>query len=107
MHLDELWRYPVKSMGGERLTETTVDVRGIPGDRGIYVLDARGEILSARTRPRLLRHRATIGPGGEVLVDGLPWRSEEVAAMVEAAAPGARLVEADGLSASTSSRCWS
>jgi len=29
----ELWRYPVKSMGGERCTKVDVDERGIIGDR--------------------------------------------------------------------------
>src|SRR5262249_39891992 len=38
----ELWRYPVKSMAGERLDEATVDAGGIPGDRGWAVRDERG-----------------------------------------------------------------
>lgn len=97
MHIAKLWRYPVKSMGGERLTETAVGVQGIPGDRGIYVVDDRGEIISARTKPQLLRHRATIDAAGDVLVDGRPWQSPEVAAAVrEAAGPGVRLVAAGG-----------
>lgn len=29
----ELWRYPVKSMAGERLRATDVDIHGLPGDR--------------------------------------------------------------------------
>jgi uncharacterized protein YcbX len=97
MHVAELWRYPVKSMAGERVDTADLGRDGIPGDRALYVVDADGEILSARTRPRLLAHRATLGDGGGVLVDGRPWRSSEVAAAVEAAAgPGARLVEAGG-----------
>ncbi len=32
----ELWRYPVKSMGGERLEEALVTPAGIAGDRSIY-----------------------------------------------------------------------
>ena len=97
MHVAELWRYPVKSMAGERMAETDVRIDGIPGDRALYVVDARGEIVSARTRPLLLGHRATIGADGAVLVDGRPWDSPEVAADVEAAAgPGARIMPAAG-----------
>src|SRR6201989_3002926 len=97
LHVAEIWRYPVKSMAGERLAETEVRVDGIPGDRTLSVLAARGEILSARTRPRLLGHHATIAGDGAVLVDGRPWDSAEVAADVEAAAgPGARIVPATG-----------
>ena len=97
MQISQLWRYPVKSMAGERLERAHLGPRGIPGDRLLYVVDGGGEILSARTRPRLLSHHATLTPGGEVLVDGLPWRSAEVGEKVRAAAgPDARLVEAAG-----------
>ena len=97
MRISELWRYPVKSMAGERLERVQLGLDGIPGDRRLYVVDERERILSARTKPRLLGHHAAVAPDGEVLVDGLPWRSPEVAAAVEAAAgPGARLVEAAG-----------
>ena len=97
MQIAELWRYPVKSMGGERLRRAWLGLDGIPGDRQLYVVDGRGQILSARTKPRLLGHRATLGDDGGVLVDGMPWRSPEVAEAVRAAAgEDARLVEAAG-----------
>jgi uncharacterized protein YcbX len=97
VHVSELWRYPVKSMAGERLDHAWLGLAGIPGDRRLYVVDGRGEILSARTKPRLLGHRATLGEDGDVLVDGLPWDSADVAAAVRAAAgPDARLVRASG-----------
>lgn len=35
----EIWRYPVKSMGGERLTETHLAKGGVPFDRGWAVRD--------------------------------------------------------------------
>ena len=56
----ELWRYPVKSMGGERL-EGPVDVTatGIEGDRVLGVVDAgTGKLLSAKTVPVLLQASA-------------------------------------------------
>jgi uncharacterized protein YcbX len=98
MHLEELWRYPVKSMGGERLERAALLPDGVEGDRVLHVEDGQGRVVTARTRPKLLGLQALRGPGGEPLVDGRPWRSEEVAAdVVRAAGPGARLVSYDGL----------
>jgi hypothetical protein len=97
MYVGELWRYPVKSMGGERLVATEVRHDGILGDRLVHVQSARGRVVTSRTRPLLLGHRATLGSGGEPLVDGRPWNSPEVARDVEAASgPGARLVRYEG-----------
>ena len=97
MRISDLWRYPVKSMAGERLERAQLEFNGIPGDRLLYVVDDRERILSARTKPALLGLRATLDSDGDVLVDGAPWRSPEVAAAVEVAAgPGARLVPATG-----------
>jgi uncharacterized protein YcbX len=84
-------------MAGEQIDEAFVGVDGIPGDRALYVVDGHGRILSARNNPGLLGHRAAIDADGEVLVDGVPWREPEVAAMVRAAAgDDARIVTADG-----------
>jgi len=33
MHIAEIWRYPVKSMAGEPLSEAALGLTGIPGDR--------------------------------------------------------------------------
>jgi uncharacterized protein len=57
-----LWRYPVKSMAGERLEVATIDADGIDGDRRSAVRDIEtGKIASAK-RPtrwgRLLRCHA-------------------------------------------------
>jgi len=97
VRIAELWRYPVKSMGGEPLEEARLSEDGIAGDRALAVLDASGRILTARTHPRLLRHRGSMGPGGEPLVDGRPWTDPGVARDVEVAAgPGAHLRRMDG-----------
>lgn len=63
----ELWRYPVKSMGGERIAETVVGPLGVPGDRGWALRDeAKGEIRGAKKLPALLRcsaaYRTEPGP---------------------------------------------
>src|SRR5215210_816191 len=52
-----LWRWPVKSMAGERLRSTRLDPRGAGGDRTHAVLhEHKGEWrpLTAREAPRLL-----------------------------------------------------
>lgn len=97
MKVGEIWRYPVKSMAGERLERTEVGPLGIPGDRALAVVDATGRIIDARSRPQLLRHRASLGSDGRVLVDGRDWEDAEVAKWVRAAAgPGARLASVGG-----------
>ena len=50
-----IWRYPVKSMGGEQLSSCLLGPRGIPGDRGWAVRDeAAAEIRGAKKLPQLL-----------------------------------------------------
>ena len=66
MHVEEIWRYPVKSMGGERVDAATVTALGIPGDRGWGLADDRtGTVLTGRRAPALLTATA-------VVVDGRP-----------------------------------
>ncbi len=98
MQLSEIWRYPVKSLGGEPLAEAEIGYEGIPGDRLVHVEDDRGRVVTARARPRLLLHRATLGPDKEPLVDGRIWTSHEVAKDIEdAAGAGTRLVRDESL----------
>ncbi len=97
MRVAELWRYPVKSLGGERLDRAEVTTNGVAGDRVVHVRDARGSVLTARTHPRLLGLHAALGDDGEPLIDGRPWTAPESGAAVRAAAgPGATLVRHDG-----------
>jgi hypothetical protein len=92
MHVAELWRYPVKSMAGERLERAEVRREGVVGDRLVQVYDMRGRVVTARARPWLLGYRGSLGPDGEPRVDGQPWSSPAVAALiVQAVGPGARL----------------
>jgi uncharacterized protein YcbX len=97
VYLAELWRYPVKSMGGEMLPETVLGPMGIPGDRDLYVVDGRGQVITARNRPELLLLRASADEQGKPTVDGLPWEDAEVARRVrDAANASARLVRTRG-----------
>jgi uncharacterized protein len=97
MRVTEIWRYPVKTMAGEKLQRTRIEPLGIEGDRVVHVEDARGRVITARSHPRFLGHQGTLGPDGEPLVDRRPWNSPEVAAkVVDIVGPGAKLVRYDG-----------
>src|SRR5258707_2755374 len=97
MRVAELWRYPVKSMAGERLDEALVSEGGIAGDRVVHVSGRGGRIITSRTHPRLLGLHASLGADGEPLVDGLPWSAPGSAAAVRTVAgPEARLVRYEG-----------
>lgn len=92
MHVAGLWRYPVKSLGGEALRTTALTRDGIPGDRVVHVAGPHGP-LTGRTRHGLLTVPATTGADGEPLVAGHPWRSDAAESIVRAAAgAGAHLV---------------
>lgn len=39
--VEEIWRYPVSSLSGERLTSVKIEADGIPGDRNWCVVDAQ------------------------------------------------------------------
>lgn len=53
--VETLWRYPVKSMGGEELTQAPVDTRGILGDRLYAVRDRDGKLGSGKNTRRFRR----------------------------------------------------
>jgi uncharacterized protein YcbX len=79
----EVWRYPVKSMAGERLDACEVAETGLVGDRRWALIDGTahraGKPLTIREEDQLMRYRARLADGraevvtprGEVaLMDG-------------------------------------
>lgn len=93
----ELWRYPVKSLAGERLTTTAVGFNGLPGDRTVWVRGPEG-VRTSRRQYHLLGLHGTVGAGERALIDGLPWDSPDALQRVRAAAgPDAWLEAADTL----------
>ncbi len=93
MHVLEIWRYPVKTMAGERLARTDLGPLGIPGDRIVRVQGVDGRVITSRSHPRFLGHKATLGADGAPRVDGRAWDSDDVAWDVAAIGGlGARLV---------------
>ncbi|HST16182.1 MAG TPA: MOSC N-terminal beta barrel domain-containing protein [Gaiellaceae bacterium] len=77
MEIAELWRYPVKSLRGERLVEANLHADGIEGDRLVQVV-VGGRIVTSRIRPQLLGFAGTLDDSGTPLVDGQRWDDPEV-----------------------------
>jgi hypothetical protein len=74
----ELWRYPVKSMQGERVERADIAVDGLLGDRAFAVFDREtGHGLTGRRAPELLFASARwrdgsveiVLPNGEIAAD--------------------------------------
>lgn len=97
MRVAELWRYPVKSLRGERLRAVDVDENGVAGDRLVHVRQLSGRVVTSRFRPRLLGLQGSLDAAGEPLIDGLPWSSAAACERVRAAAgPSVELVRFTG-----------
>lgn len=93
LRVEQLWRYPVKSLRGERLDEALLTADGVAGDRVVHVAGPRGP-LTGRSRHGLLTIPASTGPDGRPLVAGEPWDSPGALALIRKhAGPDARLVE--------------
>ena len=81
MRVAELWRYPVKSLQGERLESIAVTADGLEGDRRFAIHEVEtGFGLTARREPELLFAAARLRDGGEVeitLPDGSVARDDD------------------------------
>jgi uncharacterized protein YcbX len=94
----EIWRYPVKSMGGEKLAECSFASLGIAGDRSWALRDElANEIRGAKKFPMLLgcsarslaepKYQQSVPaeitlPGGEILRTDSPAASERLSGLV-------------------------
>ncbi|MGH7706246.1 MAG: MOSC domain-containing protein [Candidatus Dormibacteria bacterium] len=86
MEVAELWRYPVKSLAGERMDACEMGQRGIPGDRGVAAFELAPHPSqnwrSARDVPQLLQFRARLQAGPPEVagpeLDWTPWDQPEV-----------------------------
>jgi len=85
--VSDLWRFPVKSLAGERTRRAFVGPFGILGDRRHAVLDETGERLTARRAHKMLGFAAhcrepDIGDDVEIRTPSgfvLPWDDPDVA----------------------------
>jgi hypothetical protein len=76
MRIAELWRYPVKSLQGERLDAVAVTADGLEGDRRFAIYDVESGLgLTGRRVPELLFASARVLADGSAeitLPDGSP-----------------------------------
>src|SRR5689334_17739687 len=73
LRIAQLWRYPVKSLLGERLPTLRVVGDGVDGDRIWGIQDrSDGRILTARREPRLLFASSRVAAQGGLPVITLP-----------------------------------
>lgn len=83
-----LWRYPVKSMQGERLESSAIGPRGLAGDRAYALIDVETGNLCSAKHPRkygplFACHASFVGDPGEgapveiTLPDGSSVRSDD------------------------------
>ena len=93
LHVAELWRYPVKTLAGERLSAAVIGPDGIQGDRIVRVRGPEG-VRTSRRQYRLLGLRGTLDPEGQPHIDGHPWNSPEALALVKGAAGADAWLEA-------------
>ena len=98
LQLTDIWRYPVKSCRGERLSSAAVEPWGLADDRRWMVVDADGAPVTAREHPQMVLVTPMLGnglitlsspglpdltvpvPAGGDLVPVSVWASELVAA---------------------------
>jgi uncharacterized protein YcbX len=86
--IQALWRYPVKSLRGERLDDAQLTRNGLAGDRAYALRDtASGHVMSAKRWARLLGCGARYPYGPErspqvVLPDGTAVAMERAAASI-------------------------
>jgi uncharacterized protein len=59
--IEQVWRYPVKSLGGERVVASLASPRGLLGDRLWAVHDAEGKLGSGKNSLRFRRMPGLLG----------------------------------------------
>ncbi len=80
-----LWRYPVKTLAGERLSAAELTPNGIPGDRIVHVRGPEG-VRTSRRHYKLLGLQGSLSQEGAALVNGHRWEAPEALALVQQAA---------------------
>ena len=64
MYLQDIYIYPIKSLGGIRLEESVLEERGLKFDRRWMLVDTEGMFLTQRTFPKMSLLQVEVGEGG-------------------------------------------
>ena len=67
VQLSEIWIYPVKSLGGIRLTEADVEKRGLQYDRRWMLVDENAKFITQRTVPKMATINVSLPANGLLL----------------------------------------
>jgi uncharacterized protein len=66
----QIWRYPVKSLQGESLSEGQLTPSGLVGDRAFGIFEQSTDVLlSAKRLPKMLEGSAVLLPGSELVAE--------------------------------------
>ena len=96
LHVDQIWRYPVKTLAGEPLESAELADAGITGDRIVHVRGPEG-VRTSRIHSDLLGLHGVLEPDGTPTIDGHRWEDPKALALVrEAAGQDAWLAAYDG-----------
>lgn len=63
LSLSEIWIYPVKSLGGIRLSSAKVMGKGLAFDRRWMLVDENGQFLTQRVHPRMALFKLSMNDG--------------------------------------------
>lgn len=85
MFVASLWRYPVKTLAGERRDSVDITANGIVGDRIVHVRGPEG-VRTSRRHHRLIGLHGSLDEEGSPRVNGHDWRSSEALHLVRTAA---------------------
>ncbi|MCC5936239.1 MAG: MOSC domain-containing protein [Lunatimonas sp.] len=64
MKLQDIYIYPIKSLGGIRLDSAVLEERGLQHDRRWMLVDAQGRFLSQRSHPHMALLEVSLRPEG-------------------------------------------
>lgn len=69
MHLQDIYTYPIKSLGGIRLEKTNLEEKGLQYDRRWMLVDLEGQFLTQRKYPKMALLQTQITDDGISVVN--------------------------------------